>query len=95
MRTAMVITDVEQSPASDRHSRAMQYSIATVVRLVCIALLLVVPDWWRLIPAAGTVVVPYVAVVIANRVRRVGGGQVMRPGAIVALSSPAREVSGP
>jgi hypothetical protein len=83
----MVITDLRPSPASDRHSREVRYTIATVVRLVCIALLIVVPDWWRLIPAVGTVVVPYVAVVIANRVGGVRGAPVLRPGAVEILRS--------
>lgn len=87
MGSSAVITELGPSPASERHSRAVQYSIATLVRFVCIALLLVVPDWWRLIPAAGTVVVPYVAVVIANTVRNVGGARVARPGTIVRRSS--------
>jgi hypothetical protein len=78
----MVITDVAPSPADDRHSRAVQYSIATAVRLLCIVVLIVVPGWWRLIPAAGTVVVPYVAVVIANRVGYVRKAPVRRPGAV-------------
>lgn len=82
MRSSAVITELGPSPTSDRHSRAVRYLIATLVRCVCILLLLVLPDWWRLIPAAGTIVVPYVAVVIANRVRSVGGGPVLRPGAV-------------
>lgn len=82
MRTSAVITELGPSPASDRRSREVRYTIATVVRLVCIALLIVVPDWWRLIPAVGTVVVPYVAVVIANRVGSVRRVAVLRPGAV-------------
>ncbi len=84
MKTSTLITQLPPSPASDRHAREVQYTIATVLRLLCIVLLFEVPDWWRLIPAAGTVVLPYVAVVIANRV---GGttrpAPVLRPGAVV------------
>lgn len=60
----------------------LKYTIAMSIRVVCIALCLLVPGWWILLPAAGAVFLPYFAVVIANNV---GGGrrqQVRRPGAI-------------
>ncbi len=60
----------------------LKYTIAMSIRVVCIALCLLVPGWWILLPAAGAVFLPYFAVVIANNV---GGGrrqQVQRPGAI-------------
>jgi hypothetical protein len=61
----------------------LKYTIAMAVRVVCLALCLVVPGWWLLIPAAGAVFLPYFAVVIANNVGGGTRGSVQRPGAIV------------
>lgn len=44
----------------------VKYSIAMTIRLVCLLLFFLVPGWWRLIPAFGAVILPYVAVIIAN-----------------------------
>ena len=59
------------------------YSIMMAIRLVCIALCLVVKGWWLVLPAAGAIVLPYIAVVIANNVKPRGQGRVQRPGAVV------------
>jgi hypothetical protein len=61
----------------------LKYTIAMTVRFVCIGLCLFVPGWWVLIPAAGAIVLPYVAVVIANTTRAGTSTQVQRPGAVV------------
>lgn len=63
----------------------IRYVVAMSIRLVCIALVVIVPDLWKIAPAIGAVALPYVAVVIANNVARVGG-RVDRPGAIVPVS---------
>jgi len=60
----------------------IKYTIAMSIRVVCIALCLVVPGWWLLLPAAGAVFLPYFAVVIANNVHTGGSGRVRRPGTI-------------
>ena len=52
------------------------YSIMMAIRLVCIALCLVVKGWWLVLPAAGAIVLPYIAVVIANNVKPRGQGRV-------------------
>ena len=61
-----VITTLPQNPDADRHSRMIQYAVAMGIRLVCFGLIFVVPGWWRLIPLAGALFIPYFAVVIAN-----------------------------
>lgn len=61
-----VITTLPPNPDADRHSRMIQYGVAMGIRIVCIALMFVVPGWWTLIPAAGAILIPYFAVVIAN-----------------------------
>ncbi|MBN9142083.1 MAG: DUF3099 domain-containing protein [Micrococcales bacterium] len=60
----------------------LKYTLAMGIRVVCIALCLVVPGWWLLIPAAGAVFLPYFAVVIANNVGGGDRGRVRRPGAL-------------
>lgn len=61
----------------------IKYTAAMLIRAVCIALCLVVPGWWALLPAAGAVFLPYIAVVIANNVRTAPQARVRRPGAIM------------
>jgi hypothetical protein len=50
---------------------------------VCIVLCLVVPDWWRLIPAVGAILLPYVAVVLANASSSKPATEMLRPGGLV------------
>ena len=44
----------------------VKYSIAMGVRLVCIFVCFLVPGYWIILPALGAIVLPYVAVVLAN-----------------------------
>ena len=84
MRTKpTAITDLPPSPDDERRTRMIQYVVAMSIRIVCIALVVIVPDWWKLAPAIGAVALPYVAVVIANNVKRTSSGPVARPGGIV------------
>jgi len=77
------ITELPQSPAEERRSRVIRYSIAMGIRMVCLVLAVAIPDWWRVIPLIGALVLPYVAVVVANNVGRVSTARVTRPGALV------------
>lgn len=87
MRTKpTAITDLPSSPDAERRTRMIRYSLAMGIRMVCIALVIVVPDWWRLVPAIGAIVLPYFAVVIANNASRRTAGSVMRPGSIVPVT---------
>lgn len=51
---------------SDRSKRMLQYTISMAIRLVCIGLCFIVEGWFLLIPVAGAILLPYVAVVKAN-----------------------------
>ncbi len=91
MRTKpTAITELPSSPDVERRMRVIRYSVAMGIRMVCIILVLVVPDWWRLVPAIGAIALPYFAVVIANNASRRLTGGVMRPGSIV----PVRRAGG-
>lgn len=76
------ITSLPRSPDDDRHSRMVKYSVLMAIRLVCIGLCVVVHGWWLLVCVAGAVILPYVAVILANAVdsRTLG---VERPGTVV------------
>jgi hypothetical protein len=77
------ITSLPRSPHDDRRSRMIQYTVAMSIRTVCIVLCLVVPDWWRLIPAVGAILLPYVAVVLANASSSKPATEMLRPGGLV------------
>jgi hypothetical protein len=46
--------------------RMIKYAVAMGIRMVCLILIFVVDGWFKLIPVAGAVFLPWVAVVIAN-----------------------------
>ncbi|MDR7234688.1 DUF3099 domain-containing protein [Agrococcus sp. BE272] len=66
------ITDLPISPDEDRQRRFRTYLILMLVRVACLGIFFVVPDWWKLIPAFFAVFIPYFAVVIANQVGSTG-----------------------
>ena len=41
-----------------------------LARVACLGIFFVVPGWWKLVPAAGAIFIPYFAVVVANQVTR-------------------------
>lgn len=88
------ITSLPESPADERRRRMIRYAIAMSIRVVCVILCLFVHGWWLLLPILGAVVLPYVAVVLAN-VGSNPGGTVERPGAVVRVGrARRREIDG-
>lgn len=83
----MSITELPPSPDAERHSRMIKYAVAQGIRVICIVLVVVIHNWWALIPAVGAVFLPYFAVVAANNVKHGGSTAVQRPGAIVPVTS--------
>jgi len=79
-----IITSLPRSPDDDRHSRMTKYFVTMCIRLVCIALCLVVQGWWLVVCVAGAVILPYVAVVLANAVDS-KTSTVERPGILARL----------
>jgi len=77
------ITSLPRSPQDDRRSRMIRYTVAMTIRTICLVLCLVVPGWWRLLPAVGAIVLPYIAVVLANASISRPSAEVLRPGSIV------------
>ncbi len=88
MKTTQSITELPQSPSDERRTRMIRYSIAMSVRMVCVIACFFAPGWWLLLPAIGAIVLPYVAVVLANARGSASGASVERPGAIVPFPRP-------
>lgn len=60
------LTSLPVSPNEERQSRLGQYLVAMALRIVCLFLCFVTPGWWVLLPVTGVVVLPLVAVGLAN-----------------------------
>ena len=89
MDAVHTVTSLQESPESERRGRMVKYSIAMGIRLVCIGLCFVAPGWWLLLPATGAVLLPYLAVVVANQVtKQESSVEVYRPGQVVPSSPP-------
>ena len=84
-------TSLPPSPDAERKVRMLKYTIAMVIRLICFLVAAVFArqlGWWILIPIAGAVLLPYIAVVLANTVVQSKVTDVERPGSIVPMSRP-------
>ncbi len=90
MKQPQSITSLPESPDVDLRRRTTRYLIAMGVRVVCILLCFFVQGWWLVLPILGAVILPYVAVVVANAAQN-RGGQVLRPGSAALV----RQESGP
>lgn len=92
MNSQQTITTLAESPDADRRRRVIQYSVAMTVRLICVILCFFAQGWWLLVTGLGAVLLPYIAVVLANNVAPKVGRLVVRPGAkeIQAPSEPAK-----
>ena len=78
-------TSLPNAPLDDRRSRMRKYTIAMSIRTVCLVLLVVIPDWWRYVFGVGAVILPYIAVVLAN-VGSSGAAEPVRPGVVPPLA---------
>ncbi|MFD1721027.1 DUF3099 domain-containing protein [Amnibacterium endophyticum] len=59
-------TALHLSPAEDRKKRMRAYTTAMSIRTACFVLVFFVPGWWKLVFGIGAVVLPYIAVILAN-----------------------------
>lgn len=60
------ITNAAEPHSEDMHRRMVRYAVTMGIRMVCLAAIFVFDGWFRLIPVIGAVVLPWVAVMIAN-----------------------------
>jgi hypothetical protein len=89
------ITSLPPSPEDDRRSRMIKYTVAMSIRVVCVVLLVFVRGWAMWIIAAGAIILPYIAVVLANVGNTPPQPDVERPGALVPVGRPARFADEP
>jgi hypothetical protein len=94
MAKTVSITELPPSPDHERHMRMLKYAVAMTVRVICIIVVVIVPGWWRLVPALAAVFLPYFAVVVANNVRTRVAGPVERPGALVRSPRGPQDTGG-
>jgi hypothetical protein len=88
------VTTIQRSPTEERRVRFIKYTIAMTIRVVCIVLMIFVQGWWLLLCAAGAILLPYFAVIIANAVRLGGTPEVVRPGPLVLSGSGSDDAHG-
>lgn len=62
-----------------------QYSTAMSIRMACFILVFFVPGYWKIVFGIGAIVLPYVAVVLANVGNR-GPSRALTPGEIQLLA---------
>ena len=60
------ITDAAAAHSEEMRQRMIKYAVAMGIRMVCLILIFVVDGWFKLVPVAGAVFLPWIAVVIAN-----------------------------
>jgi len=60
------VTSAPESPAVERDERTRRYIIAMSIRIACFAGVWLVHGWLRLVMVVLMVIMPYIAVVIAN-----------------------------
>jgi predicted tellurium resistance membrane protein TerC len=79
-------TSLPPSPDAERRTRMLKYTVAMVLRLICFLILVLLPlSWWSLVPLVGAVILPYIAVVLANTVIQSKVTPVERPGSLVPV----------
>lgn len=72
------VTSVGVNPTEDRSRRMRMYFLTMSLRMACIVSLFWVRGYWIILVGIGAVVLPYVAVLIANAVSHEGGNTTAR-----------------
>jgi predicted tellurium resistance membrane protein TerC len=60
------ITEAATAHSEEMRVRMIKYAVAMGIRMVCLILVFVVDGWFKVLPIAGAVFLPWIAVVIAN-----------------------------
>jgi hypothetical protein len=84
------ITNAPEPLAEDLARRSRRYLWQMSIRVVCFVAAVAVDHWSRWLLLAGAVVLPYVAVVLANagRERSIDTGSFVEPAALPAAPAP-------
>lgn len=85
------ITNAVEAHSADTRRRMRKYLITMGIRMVCLVAIFAFEGWYRLIPVVGAVLLPWVAVLLAN-----GGSDISRQETVELLdSAPLLEVGAP
>ena len=84
MNQKQSITSLPESPKDDQRRRIVRYCVAMGVRVACVIACFFAQGWWLLAFVIGAVLLPYIAVVIAN-VGYKEGGVVERPASMLPV----------
>jgi hypothetical protein len=77
------ITSAPKSLSTDLAGRQRRYLISMIIRTVCFLLTVVLPSPYRWFALAGAMILPYIAVVVAN-----AGRETIIPGANLLTKRP-------
>jgi len=83
------VTTAHAGRSADIRARQRRYLTMMAIRLACLPFAIIVDGWLRWIFIAGAVVLPYIAVVIANTVTR------PRPGQLTPVATAGRPALDP
>jgi hypothetical protein len=90
------ITSAQRSLSDEQAGRTRKYLISMGIRTACVIGAIFIPGWPRWVLIAGAVVLPYLAVVIANagKVRDTGSVPEVTQQARPALPSSGKAIEG-
>ncbi len=83
------ITEAQRGLSQEQTGRTRRYLLSMGIRTACVLAAIVVPGWPRWVLIAGAVVLPYVAVVMAN-----AGRENDEPGDVGVAASPQTALPG-
>jgi hypothetical protein len=90
-RDAVRITTASASRKDEIAGRQRRYVISMTIRTICfVAAILVGPGWVRWVLVAGALLLPYIAVVMANATHTKTDDFALRSGAAIHPELPAR-----
>lgn len=85
------ITNAATAHSDEMRDRMIKYGTTMGIRMVCLVLIFVFDGWFKLVPIIGAVVLPWVAVMIAN-----GGSDITKRETVELLDhAPDLEVTAP
>lgn len=86
----VTITNAAVAHSEEMRQRMIKYAVTMGIRMVCLALVFVFDGWFKIIPVVGAVILPWVAVMIAN-----GGSDISQQETVDLLDeAPLPAVSG-
>lgn len=90
-------TSLPEAPRDDEHRRSSRYLVMMGIRVTCFILMVLVTPygWYTWVFAAGAIVLPYIAVVLANVGPDTARTEVIRPERALDASPSPRPATTP